>query len=188
MDIEIVWIPGHSGIVGNECADSLAKYAAGNPVDRKHYLVHSYDLQNDTKLKLYALWSKAWKASSRLKGAYYASIQPKIQRKPWFFKCPRLSKRVVSSLCRLRLGHCCSPVFLRKIRIRDSSLCECGLDEGTLDHIFFCCPMNTKFDLYRNLPKINIPLPINFHSLLSLFCPKLVKLLAVFLNDNNVKM
>ncbi|KAJ8726286.1 hypothetical protein PYW07_000984 [Mythimna separata] len=188
LDIEIAWIPGHSGIVGNECADSLAKYATSNPADRKHYVVHNYDLRNGAKPKLFNSWTETWKTTSKTKGFYYAAIQPEIQRRPWFFKCPKLSKRTVSSLCRLRLGHCCSPVFLNKIHVRDSSLCECGLAEGTLDHIFFSCSLNNKsFDLYRILPKCNIPLPTNFHFLLSHFSPKLVHLLAKFLNENNLK-
>lgn len=189
FNIEIVWVPGHSGITGNECADSLAKFAATNPADQKHYIVHGYDLRSDSKRKLSNSWSAAWQVSSKLKGAYYASIQTNIQRKPWFYKCPKLSKRTVSSLCRLRLGHCCSPVFLHKIHIRDHSLCECGLDEGTLDHIFFSCPKNSQsFDLYRKLPKINIPLPTNFHSLLTHFSPKFIEILANFLNLNEIKM
>lgn len=182
-------MPSHSGIDGNECADSLAKYATSNPVDRKHYIVHSYDLRADTKQKLFKLWSAEWRVSSKLKGAYYASIQPDIQRKPWFYKCPNLSKRTVSSLCRLRLGHCCTPVFLHKIHIRDNSLCECGLDDGTLEHIFFSCPLNSQsLDLYHKLSKIKTPLPTNVNSLLTNFSPKLIQLLSVFFNENDIKL
>ncbi|KAJ8713455.1 hypothetical protein PYW07_013825 [Mythimna separata] len=188
LDIEITWIPGHSGIVGNECADSLAKYATSNPVDRKHYVVHNYDLRNGAKPKLFSSWTETWKTTSKTKGRYYAAIQPEIQRKPWFFKCPKLAKRTVSSLCRLRLGHCCSPVFLNKIHVRDSSLCECGLADGTLDHIFFSCPLyNKSFDLYRKICMCNIPLPTNFHSLLSHFSPKLINILGTFMNENDLK-
>lgn len=42
-----------------------------------------------------------------------------------------------SMTCRLRLGHFCALVFLHKIRVRHSSLCESGLNEGALGHIFF---------------------------------------------------
>ncbi|RVE51317.1 hypothetical protein evm_003997 [Chilo suppressalis] len=45
----------------------------------------------------------------------------------------------VMTIRRLRLGHVNTPVFLAKLRIRDNSLCECGLEDGTVEHIFFRC-------------------------------------------------
>ncbi|XP_022828405.1 uncharacterized protein LOC111357833 [Spodoptera litura] len=71
LNIEIAWIPGHSGICGNECADRLAKFAAVNNVERHHYIVYGYDIRADTKLKLFDSWAAVWVDSSKRKGAYY---------------------------------------------------------------------------------------------------------------------
>uniref|UniRef100_A0A2H1VIH2 SFRICE_021449 n=1 Tax=Spodoptera frugiperda TaxID=7108 RepID=A0A2H1VIH2_SPOFR len=170
-------------------SSTLAKFAATNDVERHNYVVYGYDIRADTKHKLFKSWSAVWAGSSKQKGVYYATIQPDIRRKPWFAKFSRLSRHTVSSFCRIRLGHCSSPVFLRKIRVRDNPLCECGFGEGTLDHIFFSCQLNSQsFDLYNSLSKIQIPLPINFHSLLTYFSPKLIKIISKFINENNIKV
>lgn len=83
--------------------------------------------------------------------------------------------------CRLRLGHTCSPVHLAKIRVRDHSLCECGLDEGTVSHILFNCP-KLLHPIYDILP-CEIPRPIDVECLLmflfSPFCAFLCKYIEI---------
>lgn len=188
LNITLVWIPGHSGIRGNEVVDSLAKQATSQQVDNKHYRYQTYDILNLPQRQAHQSWQEDWDKTSKIKGRSYASIQALVPRKPWFSKYKKLNKKSVSILSRIRLGHCCTPVFLNKIRIRDSSLCECGFEEGSLDHIFFACPNNT-FCIYNLLPKLNIPLPTNVSSLLNFYNnPELTFLLSKFININNIKL
>lgn len=188
--IQLVWIPSHSGIRGNECADSLAKSVDSSQIcDMKHFLHLGYDLQNLARDFLYSSWQHSWDSSSKKKGGLFHSIQPDIPRKPWFYLFKRTPRGAISSICRMRIGHCCSPVFLHKIRVRDSSLCECGIDEGSLEHIFFSCPNNqAPINLYKHVIKLKIPVPINFSSLLTHSSPHLFKILIHFICQNSIKL
>ncbi|XP_059051095.1 uncharacterized protein LOC131845944 [Achroia grisella] len=185
INVALAWIPSHSGIIGNESVDSWARQAVsmGNTTHNKCY---ARDLRAQAKPQLMQAWHHLWQKTRLEKGKYYGSIQPEIPSKPWFFSQRSLDKWVTSVICRLRLGHICTPTFLFKIRVRDHSLCECGLDEGTLEHIFFTC-QNLSVPLYDMLPR-NIARPINIPFLLTLAHSPLVKILAKFIAVNNIKI
>lgn len=131
-------------------------------------------------------WSRMWVASKRLKGRHYGDIQPEIPTRPWFFKFRKANKTTTSTICRLRLGHACTPVHLNKIRIRDHSLCECGLDEGNVEHILFSCP-RLRLSLYDIAPP-EIPRPFSSKLLLSLVFSPFIRLLCKFISMNKIKL
>ncbi|XP_048486459.1 uncharacterized protein LOC125490647 isoform X1 [Plutella xylostella] len=131
-------------------------------------------------------WKVSWDTSRNFKGKFYSHIQPHIPKKPWFFKAKHLDKPATSTLCRLRLGHACTPVHLARIRVRDSSVCDCGASEGSVDHLFFECP-NLQTSLYDILPP-TIPKPVNTNYLLTLVHTPLVNILYKFLKTNNIKL
>ncbi|CAK1592198.1 unnamed protein product [Parnassius mnemosyne] len=184
IQVSLAWIPGHSGIKGNETADLMAKNASRNGLPCN--LTYSSDIVLLAKKKLNNNWNTLWKATQNIKGKHYAAIQCAILPKPWFFKFNKANKHSTSTICRLRIGHACTPVHLAKLRIRDSSLCECGLDEGTSDHIFFNCP-KLSCSLYDYLPP-DIPRPINFDSLLTYTNTPYVYILCDFINTNGIKV
>lgn len=185
IEVALAWIPGHCGIVGNETVDSFAKQAIELGLE-SYSKGFSNDLRNLAGKQLYEKWSNIWNKTRKIKGRYYGDIQPEIPTKPWFFKYKKNDKRVTSIIIRSRLGHVCSPVFLAKIRVRDHSRCECGLDEGTLDHIFFSCP-KLSFSLYDVL-KPDIPRPVNFKFLLSFVFTPFVYVLCNFIKANNIRL
>ncbi|CAG9133023.1 unnamed protein product [Plutella xylostella] len=141
IEVAIAWIPGHSGIIGNECADSFAKDAVGLGLDT-HYQNFAHDLASLAGSRLDRSWNVSWDTSRNIKGKFYSRIQPHIPKKPWFFRAKQLDKTTTSTICRLRLGHACTPVHLARIRVRDSSVCDCGASEGTVDHLFFECAVS----------------------------------------------
>lgn len=186
INVILAWIPGHSGIPGNETADACAKSAL-QIGSLEHYQTYCHDLCLSPKHLLHKSWSETWNSSKLFKGKHFADIQPEIPASPWFTKFRNFNKPVTSTLCRLRLGHACTPVFLAKLRIKDHSLCECGLEEGDVNHIFFNCPKLT-VSLYDVLP-IEVPRPISFKSLLSLtFNPTINFTLCKFVHINNIRL
>lgn len=185
INIAIAWIPGHSGIPGNESADSCAKSAASTG-SLEHSHIYFHDVCSTFEPALFKSWSSDWQISRSIKGKFFGDIQPEIPYKPWFSKFKKADKRTTSVVCRLRLNHSCTPVFLSKLRIRDSSLCECGLDQGNVDHIFFSCP-KLQFSLYDVMPP-NIPRPTSFKCLLSLVFSPFISILCKFIQVNKIKL
>ncbi|KAL0858408.1 hypothetical protein ABMA27_012288 [Loxostege sticticalis] len=184
INVILIWIPGHSGILGNEQADLWAKQAVQSGSPRKDIFVS--DILPRASTDLAVSWQESWDQSSLIKGRHYRSLQNTIPVRPWFFRHRDSDKLAVSVICRLRLGHACTPVFLQKLHIKDSSLCECGLDEGTPDHIFFGC---AKFpiSLYDILPP-KIPRPFNLNYLLTLSFSRFIKYLFKYIVKNNIKL
>ncbi|KAL0832986.1 hypothetical protein ABMA28_011678 [Loxostege sticticalis] len=185
LDVTLAWIPSHNGIPGNETADSCAKNAISLG-SQDHYKLYSHDLPCLARSHLLRSWSSDWQITRRKAGKFYFDVQGSIETSPWFFKHKRLSKRVISVISRLRLGHTSSPVHLAKIRVKDNSICECGIDEGSADHILFNCP-NVGGSLYDHLPD-NISRPCNVKCLLSLINTPFLETLSKFIEIYKIKL
>lgn len=121
IEISIAWIPGHSGIHGNEFVDSCAKSAVLLGLDT-HFHYFTQDLRALASTDLINAWKLEWKAYCRDKGTHYGNIQVDIPKRPWFFDFRNADKKITSTICRLRLGHACTPVFLKKIRVSERLL------------------------------------------------------------------
>lgn len=185
INIVVAWIPGHSGIIGNENADACAR-SASLTGSAEYSQIYSHDMCTVLKPILFSCWTQKWQISKATKGKFYGDLQPEIPHKPWFSKFQKADKTTTSTVCRLRLNHSCTPVFLAKLRIKDHSLCECGLDEGNVDHIFFNCPL-MQSSLYDSLPP-EIPRPTSFKCLLALVFTPFVNILCKYIKINKIKL
>lgn len=185
LEISLCYIPGHSGIIGNEVADGLAKESTMSG-SLLHFKSYAIDLACYARSLLKETWNSDWQISRLSTGSHYGSIQPTIRPKPWFFRFRGSSKRAASIICRLRLGHVCTPVFLNKIHVRDHSICECGIEEGSPDHIFFNC-QKYSVSLYDILPSF-IPRPINFKSLLCYIDSPFTQVLCQYIDYFDIKL
>ncbi|XP_045495601.1 uncharacterized protein LOC123694256 [Colias croceus] len=77
LQVDLVHIPSHSGIIGNEKADILAKSAIQHGT-LEHYSNYAHDLSSLSKDRLDCTWNSQWKNSN--KGKFYRDIQPSIPR------------------------------------------------------------------------------------------------------------
>ncbi|XP_039762486.1 uncharacterized protein LOC120635533 [Pararge aegeria] len=187
IKVTLAWIPGHSGIQGNETVDSYAKEAVETG-SLEHYHCFFYDLFSLAKSELDSGWQRHYDRSKLIKGRYYSDIQPSIPTKPWFFRYRLVDKQTTSVICRLRIGHTCTPSRLHRWGIIQSPICVCGLEEGTADHILFNCP-NRSVSLYNILPSC-VPKPIDLKSLLFLSSinKKVLNSLIKFIHSQKIQL
>lgn len=185
--VHLAWIPSHSNITGNEKADKVAKEAiiVGDKVPFKNY---PQDLLLLPNRYLQARWSKRWTLSSRRTGSNYAKYQPIIPSKPWFFKFNNYNRKLCSMVSRMRFGHCCTGTHLHKLRIKDSSICECGMDESNLNHIFFSCRNFDHTSFFDSLVHYKFQFPIHIDNLLYNIDPPSIASLSSFISVNNIKL
>ncbi|XP_049868265.1 uncharacterized protein LOC126368372 isoform X2 [Pectinophora gossypiella] len=185
IEVVIAWIPSHTGIRGNEVVDSFAREAITSGC-ADHYQFYALDLACMAKVDLNKAWQKSWDRSKQVKGRYYGDIQPEIPSKPWFFRYRSADKQTTSVICRLRIGHACTPLNLFKLKIRNSPMCDCGTEEGSTDHIFFNCPLQP-ISLYDILPS-KIPRPINMKSLLLFTNTPFIRLFCKYIHRCDIKL
>lgn len=132
--IEIVWIPAHVGIKGNEKADLLAKQATDKQnIDIKTEitaeesipLIHKYINQK---------WQNIYNRNKTK--SHYKILEPKVTRNIKYTNKKRKNETLIT---RLRLGKCKLNKYLLDYKIHQSGLCEkCQVPED-IEHLLINC-------------------------------------------------
>ncbi|RVE45580.1 hypothetical protein evm_009777 [Chilo suppressalis] len=102
--VEFLWVPSHSGITGNEIANSLMKGTFDIPVHENASIPFT-DFYSAIKGRMYLTWNKYWEETRKVKGAWYANIQDVIPKMPWHQKLKNPSRKYITTMNRLRIGH-----------------------------------------------------------------------------------
>lgn len=162
--IKLVWVKAHCNIINNEIVDQLAKSATTDE-NFAQYKCTVEDISAISKKEVFENWSRNYVQSNV--GKYYKNIQPNLTKKPWFFNS-YLGKNVISKICRLRFNHALVPSYKYKIRLTDTSLCECGEDGSTEHTILGCSRIQIQVTQINNYiySNNNIVKPYNLSSLL----------------------
>ena len=120
--VSLQWVPAHVGLTGNETAGRLVKFGSQAPQTQNPVTYR------ETKTLLHSRYNGDWKKE---KGGYQAHLDP-IWRLEWAQQ---------TTIFRLRTGHCGLSAHLKRTGISDTSLCECGHADQTLDHVLQSCPI-----------------------------------------------
>ena len=163
IDIEILWIAAHTGIIGNDLADQCAKEAAKEAaeLDFDDSLPLSFtevkkEIKNDTIVK----WQRQWDRNEQCSILHNvkATVSTKSIRSS-------LNSNVDKCFNRLITGHSNLKEHRWRMNMPDanSPACSCGNDSGTVEHFLLFCPqfnkqrklmVSTIFELYN---KADIP-------------------------------
>lgn len=187
-DISLAWTPGHAGIQGNEIADTLANIGRGFNIPKKVF-VSSNDIFNIVKNNIIEQHKKEWSQIIGNKGSFYRGIQNHFSQIRWFDKIPYKNRRQITTIIRMRTGHCCTKLHLFKIKVKDDPFCDCGQIED-LNHIFFECPINQidDFNVYSQLIKVGVTAPLNIEVVLGKPNAEIIDIINKFLNINKIKL
>nr|CAI5827353.1 unnamed protein product [Callosobruchus analis] len=137
-DIELIWIPSHTGITGNEHADKLALAGRNQNLVYQNNLVPGRSFLGLVKDKLWNQWIAHYKNRYQNKEHHYVDTRPTPSKIPWFYNIRYSNRAMISLIIRMRTNHCCTPTHLHKIGMKEDPSCLCG-EYGSLDHIIFNC-------------------------------------------------
>ena len=166
-DIAMLWIPSHSGIIGNEEVDRLATSSVAEGIQYSLDLPPG-EIRSMLKKLIYKEWQNMWSTTSAEKGRHFFGICPRIPVQPWFEKS-KLCRKLIVHIIRLRIGHATTPAYLHRIGRRDNPYCLCdNVSYGDTSHALLGCELRRhKIDrLYIEIKK-EIEFPTSVSALLA---------------------
>ena len=160
LNIQLVWIPSHVGIIGNEVADKLAKQGLQHGKIDEEISTDKTEFRSNIKKLMLQKWQEFY--NNDTKGAFYKNLQPQVDYK---VKNTFNTWKDEVQLFRLRSGHCYLNEYKSRIFKDVPSDCDICQEPETVSHLLFDCPgyIDQHVDLYTNLYESNIP--INLHVL-----------------------
>jgi len=185
--INLVWIPSHVGIPGNERADFLARQAALNGRKPK-FKVPCTDYCASSSRVLREKTSAFLEDGFLSKGKQFYSLYCKnnLPFQPWFARLSIPREQIVL-ITRLRSNHYNLNASLHKKNIIPSASCDCGDPHQDINHVIFYCPLTrpTASHLISFLRHLSPLASITIFPFLHLPSLKLCRLLLeVFSNFN----
>jgi hypothetical protein len=126
--VQLIWVPGHEGIVGNETADQLARTASENPFIGPE---PAFGISIGAAKRAVRDWidrnhKKYWESTTGLKQAKGFIQGPSARRTKDLLKLNRDQLRWVVGLL---TGHCHLKGHLVKLGLTDDPTCERCLQE-----------------------------------------------------------
>lgn len=148
LEVTLLWIPSHCGVIGNEKVDALAKEVViqnGNSYERE---ILSYsDICKVVEEGIMREWQE-WHNQRIVegKGLKMNEFFKDVSRTVWFEKYKSLNGIEIRYLNRLITGHDYSPFYLKLWKISETNICETCSEINNANHIILKCK---KFERQR---------------------------------------
>lgn len=164
-ELEVMWVPGHSDISGNEEADELARKGSESPPCAPEPIlgVSGGTIKMAVKRRLESLFLQHWKRADGLR--YPKELLPGPSAK-YCRDLLSLDRKGTRAVIALLTGHGPFLHHLKRIGVVDqidSTLCRCcGGEEETGRHLLLECPALCRLRFSYGLPN-TLPSPLVVH-------------------------
>lgn len=187
VEIVIMWIPAHIGIIGNEKADQIAKkmLITDQQVPIKN-LIPIEDTKKIIKSEIFNLWKNDYNQLTLIKGKFNKEINKnELPVKRWFHNMNNVTNRDLKMMNRIRTNHSFNKEYKYIIKLENNPNCEvCNQIENNEHIIMNCIKYNnvrTKYPILYNNSK-------TLKEILSINNTDHIKSIIKFINECNINL
>jgi ribonuclease HI len=143
IEVEFRWVPGHSGVCGNEQADIAAKAAASQAGGLTAPLARRV---REAARLIKAIEQDRKRVSDNfdpegIPGQYTWKLDQALPGRHTLRLYGAFASEQTSILIQARTGHCRLNQYLSRIGVANDAKCLCGLNDETISHIICVCPL-----------------------------------------------
>lgn len=140
--IDIIWVPGHQDVEGNEKSDVLAKEATSMNAAKYKTITNA---RREARAIVLGEWKREWSATQGGSCAWADRFKPAFKPKKHFEKLPRALYALV---LQVRTGHAFTGEYYSRFVPSEDTACGCGVNPQTHRHILQDCEL---FEEHRDI-------------------------------------